>query len=144
VEVQFHGYRSFAAALEAVIRGEAEVAFLPIENSLTGSITETYDLLRQTNLHLIGEEVHRVEHCLLALKPAPLGLIRRIGSHPQALLQCSTFLAGLQDCRVEMEADTASAAMLVAESGDLSRGAIASKEAAARYGLEVIKQNVAN
>src|SRR6266480_1549602 len=82
-EVQFHGYRSFAAALEAVVCGEAEVAFLPIENSLTGSITETYDLLSQTNLHLFGEEVHRVEHCLIALKPAPLGLIRRIGSHPQ-------------------------------------------------------------
>ena len=142
--VQYHGYPSFAAALDAVTRREAEVAFLPIENSLTGSIAETYDLLSRADLHLIGEEVYRVEHCLLALKPVPLGLIRRIGSHPQALLQCSTFLAGLQDCRVEMEADTASAAMLVAESGDLSRGAIASKEAAARYGLEVIKQNVAN
>lgn len=143
-EVQYHGYPSFAAALDAVTRREAEVAFLPIENSLTGSITETYDLLSRTDLHLIGEEVYRVEHCLLALKPVPLGLIRRIGSHPQALAQCSTFLAGLEDCRIEMETDTASAAMLVAESGDLSRGAIASKEAAARYGLEVIKQNVAN
>jgi chorismate mutase/prephenate dehydratase len=143
-EVQYHGYRSFAAALEALIRGEAEVAFLPIENSLTGSITETYDLLSQTNLHLIGEEVHRVEHCLVALKPVPLGLIRRISSHPQALAQCSTFLAALQDCRVEIESDTASAAMLVAESGDLSRAAIASEEAATRYGLQVIKRNVAN
>jgi len=142
--VQYHGYRSFAAALEAVTRGDAEVAFLPIENSLTGSITETYDLLRQANLHLVGEEVHRVQHCLLALKPVPLGLIRRIGSHPQALAQCRTFLEALQDCRVEIEDDTASAAMLVAESGDLSRGAIASEEAAARYGLQVIKRNVAN
>lgn len=143
-EVQYHGYRSFAAALEALIRGEAEVAFLPIENSLTGSITETYDLLSQTNLHLIGEEVHQVEHCLVALKPVPLGLIRRIGSHPQALAQCSNFLRALQDCRVEIESDTASAAMLVAESGDLSRAAIASEEAATRYGLQVIKRNIAN
>ena len=143
-EVQYHGYRSFAAALEALIRGEAEVAFLAIENSLTGSITETYDLLSQTNLHLIGEEVHRVEHCLVALKPVPLGLIRRIGSHPQALAQCSNFLTTLQDCRVEIESDTASAAVLVAESGDLSRAAIASEEAATRYGLQVIKRNIAN
>ena len=143
-EVQYHGYRSFAAALEAVIRGDAEVAFLPIENSLTGSISETYDLVSQTNLHLIGEELHSVEHCLVALKPVPLGLIRRIGSHPQALAQCSNFLRALQDCRVEIEADTASAAMLVAESGDLSRAAIASEEAATRYGLQVIKRNIAN
>ncbi len=143
-EVQFHGYRSFAAAVDALVRREADVAFLPIENSLTGSITETYDLLSGANLHLIGEEVHRVEHCLLALKPVPLGLIRRIGSHPQALAQCSSFLDALQDCRVEIEEDTASAAMLVAESGDLSRAAIASEEAAARYGLQVIKRNVTN
>jgi chorismate mutase/prephenate dehydratase len=143
-EVQYHGYPSFAAALDAVVRREAEVTFLPIENSLTGSITETYDLISRADLYLIAEEVHRVEHCLLALKSVPLGLIRRIGSHPQALLQCSTFLNALQDCRVEMEADTASAAMLVAESGDLSRGAIASEEAATRYGLQVLKRNVAN
>jgi len=71
-------------------------------------------------------------------------LIRRIGSHPQALAQCSNFLAALRDCRVEIESDTASAAMLVAESGDLSLGAIASEEAATRYGLQVIKRNIAN
>jgi chorismate mutase/prephenate dehydratase len=141
---QFHGYRSFKAAIEAVTGGEAEVAFLPIENSVAGSITETYDLLSRANLHVIGEEVHRVEHCLLALKPVPLGLIRRVGSHPQALAQCSSFLDSLEDCRVEFEEDTASAAMLVAESGDLSRAAIASEEAATRYGLQVIKRNIAN
>src|SRR5439155_18027074 len=77
-------------------------------------------------------------------KPVPLGLIRRIGSHPQALAQCSNFLTTLQDCRVEIESDTASAAVLVAESGDLSRAAIASEEVATRYGLQVIKRNIAN
>lgn len=141
-EIQFHGYRSFAAALDAVTRGEASIAFLPIENSLTGSITETYDLLSRANLQIVGEEVHRIEHCLLALEAVPLGLIRRVGSHPQALAQCSTFLASLQECQIEIDEDTASAARLVAESGDLSRGAIASAEAAARYGLQVIKRNV--
>src|SRR6266566_4178784 len=142
--VQYHGYPSFAAALDAVTRREAEVAFLPIENSLTGSITETYDLLNRADSHLIGEEVYRVEHCLLALKSVPLGLIRRVGSHPQALAQCSSFLAGLQNCHVEIEDDTASGGMRVAEARDLSRGAIGNEEAAARYGLEVIKRNVAN
>ena len=142
--VRHHGYRSFPAALEAVTNGEAEFVILPIENSVVGSITETYDLLGRSDLHLIGEEILRVEHCLLALEQVPLGLIRRIGSHPQALAQCSTFLEALEDCRVEFEEDTASAAMLVAESGDLSRGAIASEEAAARYGLQVLKRSVAN
>ena len=143
-EVQFQGYQSFAAALDALANGDADLAFLPVENSVAGSITDVYDLLRRADLHLVGEEIHRVEHCLLALERVPLGMIRRIGSHPQALVQCSTFLESLGDCRVEMEADTASAAMLVAEAGDLSRGAIASDEAAARYGLQVVKRNVAN
>ncbi len=143
-EIRYQGYKSFSAALDALPNGEADLAFLPIENSVVGSITDTYDLLRRADLHLVGEEVYRVEHCLLAIEAVPLGLIRRIGSHPQALGQCSTFLESLGDCRVEMEADTASAAMLVAESGDLSRGAIASEEAATRYGLHVVKRNVAN
>ena len=143
-EVRYFGYTSFGAALDAVMRDDAELAFLPVENSVVGSITETYDLLSRADLHLVGEEIFRVEHCLLALEQVPLGLIRRIGSHPQALAQCSTFLEALQDCRVEMEEDTARAAMLVAESGDLSRGAIASEEAATRYGLQVLKRSVAN
>ena len=143
-EVRYHGYRSFGAAMDAVLRGEAELAILPIENSVVGSITETYDLLSRSDLHLVGEEILRVEHCLLALEQVPLGLIRRVGSHPQALAQCSTFLEALEDCRVEFEEDTASAAMLVAESGDLSRGAIASEEAATRYGLQILKRSVAN
>lgn len=142
--VQFHGYRSFTAGVEAVARGEAEVAFLPIENSVTGSITETYDLLRAANLHVIGEEIHSVEHCLLALKAVPLGLIRRIGSHAQALAQCRSFLESMQNCHIEIEEDTATAAVRVAESGDLSRAAIASEEAATHYGLQVIKRNIAN
>ncbi len=141
--INLHGYRSFAAAIDALVRGDAEVAFLPIENSLTGSINETYDLLRTANLHIIGEEVLRIEHCLLAIEPVPLGMIRRISSHPQALAQCASFIESLEECRKEIADDTAKAAMDVAESGDLSRGAIASEEAATRYGLQVIKRNVA-
>ncbi len=143
-EVQLQGYKSFAAALDALAAGDADLAFLPVENSVAGSITDVYDLLRRADLHLVGEEVYRVEHCLLAIESVPLGLIRRIGSHPQALAQCGNFLQSLGDCRIEIEADTASAAMLVAEAGDLSRGAIASEEAATRYGLQVVKRNIAN
>ncbi len=66
--MRYHGYRSFGSAMDAVIRGDAEFAILPIENSVVGSITETYDLLSRSDLHLVGEEIHRVEHCLLALE----------------------------------------------------------------------------
>jgi len=141
--VRLHGYRSFGAAIEALVRGDADIAFLPIENSLTGSINETYDLLNSAKLHIIGEEVLRVEHCLLAIEQVPLGMIRRISSHPQALAQCAAFIESLEECQKEIADDTAKAAMDVAESGDLSRAAIASEEAGTRYGLQVIKRNVA-
>ena len=143
-DVRYYGYSSFARTLDALRHGEVEFAILPIENSVVGSITETYDLLSKADLHLVGEEILRIEHCLLALEQAPLGLIRRVGSHPQALAQCSTFLDALEDCRVEIEEDTATAARLVAESGDLSRAAIASEESATRYGLQILKKNIAN
>ncbi|MBA3960916.1 MAG: prephenate dehydratase [Chthoniobacterales bacterium] len=143
-EVQFVGRKSFAAALDALAGHETERAFLPIENSVAGSITETYDLLQRTDLHIVGEELYRVEHCLLALDAVPLERIRRIGSHPQALAQCGNFLQSLGHCRIEVEADTASAAMLVAEAGDLSRAAIASEEAATHYGLHVVRRDIAN
>ncbi len=143
-EVRYYGYNSLGRTLDALRRGEAELAVLPIENSVVGSITETYDLLSKADLHLVGEEILRVEHCLLTLEQVPLGLIRRIGSHPQALAQCSAFLGELEDCRMEIAEDTATAARLVAESGDLSRAAIASEESATHYGLQILKRNIAN
>jgi chorismate mutase / prephenate dehydratase len=142
--VSYHGHGSFAAAVDALATGEADRAFLPVENTATGSIYEAYDLLARAGLSIVGEEVLRVEHCLLALEDVPPGRIRRIGSHPQALGQCSLYLQSLRDCEIVEEDDTAGAARRVAESGDLSRGAIASEDAASRYGLVVVKRHIAN
>ena len=142
--VRSQGARTFADVLEALRRGDVDRAVLPVENTTAGPIAGVYDLLLEPGLQIVGEEVVRVEHCLLALQDVPLGRIRRIGSHPQALAQCSQFLAALDGVRVDAEDDTAGAAAAVAASGDLSRGAIAGEDAAARYGLAVVKRHVAN
>lgn len=138
----FTGYPTFLDAAEALRRGEVDLAVLPVENSVSGPIEDVFDLIAERRLSLVGEEVIRVAHCLLAVEEVPLSRIRRIGSHPKALAQCSQFLAGLPDVRVEAEDDTAGAARLVAESGDLSRAAIAGVEAAERYGLHVIQRHI--
>ena len=143
-DVTLAGARTFADAVAALQRGDADRAFLPVENTTAGPIAGVYDLLVEPGLHLVGEEVLKVEHCLLAPEPVPLSRIKRIGSHPQALAQCSEFLAGLSDVRVDAEDDTAGTAALVAASGDLSRAAIAGEAAAERYGLHVIKRHIAN
>ncbi len=143
-DMEFVGLPSFAAALHEAERGRAGYAFLPIENTTAGSINETYDLLRGTELRIVGEEVWEVRHCLLALAPIAPAKLRRILSHPQALAQCGAFLRGLRGVEVEAFEDTALAACKVRDEGDPRQAAIASEEAAALHGLVVIARDIAD
>ena len=85
--------------LEAVLDGHADRGVLPIENTTAGSVYEAYDLLLRLNLSIVGEEIVDVRHCLLGVSDVPLESLRRIHSHPQALAQCSEFLASLPGVR---------------------------------------------
>jgi chorismate mutase/prephenate dehydratase len=143
-ELVCKGYDTFREILEAVDRGEADYAVLPVENTTAGSINEAYDLLGRMNLAAVGEEILRIDHCLMALESIPLSSVRRIASHPQALAQCSEFLASLSDCQAESYVDTAMAAARIRDDNDLSQAAIASEEAARLHGLHIIQRNVAN
>jgi chorismate mutase/prephenate dehydratase len=138
------GYRTFAELTDAVERGKVDYAMLPVENTTAGSINEAYDVLAHAEVAAVGEEVFRVEHVLVALEPLPLAKIRRIASHPQALAQCSEFLATLPDCQFESYTDTAMAVARVVRDADPEQAAIASREAARRHGLEVLKSGIAN
>jgi len=142
--VECIGYKRFDEAAEAVEEGLADVAFLPIENTTAGSINDTYDLLAEKELFIIGEEVLQVNHCLMAPEHVELSNIRRILSHPQAIAQCSKFLAGLSRCHVESYFDTAMAARKVRDDADLSQAAIAGAYAAEIYGLKIIHRDMAN
>ncbi|MDX1740061.1 MAG: bifunctional 3-deoxy-7-phosphoheptulonate synthase/chorismate mutase [Rhodothermales bacterium] len=142
--IAYHGYDTFRLAVEAVEAGDAQYAVLPIENTTAGSINETYDLLAESDLAIIAEEILEVDHCLLGIDEVPLSLIRRISSHPQAIAQCSGFLSTLSDCHVESYIDTALAARRVYEDQDLSHAAIASEEAADRYGLRILKRHLSD
>src|SRR5262245_7445826 len=79
------GYESFAGLLAAVAKGEVHYAMQPIENTTAGSINEAYDLLAKMDLHLIGEEVLRVQHCLLGLPGSKLENLRRVFADSLAL-----------------------------------------------------------
>jgi chorismate mutase/prephenate dehydratase len=142
--VAFQSGSAFEELLQAVHDGVADFAMLPIENTTAGSINEAYDLLARMNLALVGEEVQKVEHCLLALDEVPLSCIKRIYSHTKAIEQCTDVLRTLKHCHVESMADTASAARKVHDDQDLSQAAIASEEAARIYGLKILKRGIAN
>ena len=138
------GYDTFEGAFDAAVRGDADYAVLPVENSLAGSINATYDLLTDSVLHVVGERIVRVHHNLLAKPGTRFDDVERVYSHPQALAQCQGYLR-----RHRFEAvtdfDTAGAAKLLSENGDASgraRAAIASRAAAEAYGLEVLDAHV--
>jgi len=143
-EPSFVGHPSFGSMLEALRAGELRYVVLPIENSIAGSIHESFDLLARMDLHLVGEEIQPVRHCLIALEAIPISRIRRILSHPVALAQCQHFLATLENCHVESYVDTALAVEKVKVDQDPSQAAIASEEAANLHGLPVVARGIAD
>jgi chorismate mutase/prephenate dehydratase len=138
------GYPTFRAMLEAVSHGSVRYGMLPVENTTAGSVNEARDLLAESDLCVVGEEILRVEHCLVGLHEARVKEVRRVYSHPQALAQCSAFLSGLTDCAVLAFTDTAMSVKKVRDEADPSQAAIASERAATLYGLSVLARNVAN
>jgi len=132
---------TFDAAMGAVQAGKAELALIPVENSVAGRVADLHSLLPHTKLKIVAEHFQRVEHCLVALPGAALKDIKTAKSHVQALSQCRNFLKkhGIQPL---VHADTAGAAREIAEEGDKAVGAIASSLAARIYGLKVLAKNI--
>ncbi len=138
------GHRTFREAAGALLAGDADLAVLPIENTTAGSINEVYALLREHPLFIVGEETWKVDHCLAAPQDVPLPRLSRILSHPQGLEQCSQFLQTLPHAIPVTHFDTAGAMQSVAAAGDPSLAAIGSPEAAAAYGLVVLRHGIAD
>ena len=144
VEATYVRERTFADAIGRVKSGEADVAVLPIENTTSGGISEVYDLLLDSGLNFVGEVKFRVRHRLLGLEGVSVSDVRKIYCHPQAMAQCSGFLAGLEDVEVVHFSDTALSGKRIQELNDPSIAAIASEESARLYGLDVLKTGIAN
>lgn len=137
----FHSFREMLAALKA---GSVDYAVLPIENSIAGSINESYDLLAHMGLSLVGEEFQPIAHCLIGAEGVPVTGIRRVYSHPVALAQCGAFLETLEDCHVEAFVDTAMAVEKVKADGDPTQAAIASEQAATLHDLPILRRDIAD
>lgn len=129
-------------AMEALANGEADYAVLPIENSTAGSVYDNYDLLKEYNMHIVGEEVIKCEHVLMGLPGTKLEDIKAVYSHPQALSQCYTYLHQHDEWKRMQYSNTAAAAMMVANEQDKTLAAIASPFAADVYGLEVLARDI--
>jgi chorismate mutase/prephenate dehydratase len=131
---------TFKEVMEAVQNGNADFGVLPIENSTTGGITDSYDLLMEYENFLIGEHVIKIEHALLGLPGARIQELRKVYSHSQGLSQCKKFFDEHPDIRPAVSSSTSESAKRVMEAKDSALAAIASKRAAKIYGLEILQE----
>jgi 3-deoxy-7-phosphoheptulonate synthase len=133
---------SFRAVFDEVKIGNADFGVVPLENSLTGSIHENYDLLLEYDNRIIGELTLRVVHALIGQPDTKLDEIKRVFSHPQALEQCRDFLEQHPEWELVASTNTATAVRRLKESGDSTEVAIAAREAADLYELAVLKEGI--
>jgi prephenate dehydratase len=132
---------SIRRVFEAVEVGQVDIGLVPMDNSQAGSINETYDLFLRHGLHLVGEVVFPVDHCLLGLRGVQLDELNEVISHPQALAQCEEFLSSLR-VTARADYDTAGAAKRIVDEGLRTTAAIASRRAADLYGLDVLAEQI--
>lgn len=132
---------TFEAVFDAVEKGRAGYALIPIENTLAGSIHRNYDLLLERSLKIVAEVQYRIRHRLLALPGVTRRQIRRVLSHPVALDQCRTFLRS-RSWKTVIAHDTAGSARLIREEGARDMAAIAGLEAARHYRMSVLADKI--
>ena len=140
-EVNSFHVDTFRDACCAIEEGSADFAVLPIENSTAGIVNEIYDLLVEFENYIVGEQIIRIEHCLLGVPGTRMEDIRTVFSHPQSLMQSARFLAEHDWKQISLP-NHAFAARKVAQEGDCTQAAIASEYAGKVYGLEVLKKPV--
>ena len=135
-------FKTFDEVFAAVADGSAKYGVLPLENSSSGSITTVYDLLGKYACHIVGEQLVRVEHCLLGVPSAKVEDVKTVFSHEQGFAQCPVYLSGHPDWVLRPYFNTAIAAQHVSEMGDPSCAAIASRLAARHYGLQILAADI--
>ena len=133
---------SFQALFHAIADGSADRILAPVENSLAGSVTPTYDLLYDSHLEIEAEVGLRVQHQLICTPDATLENISVVQSHPVALAQCERFFAAHPRIRQAPAQDTAGSVREIMEADDPTRAAIASERAAKTFGGKVLSRNI--
>ncbi len=131
-----------AEVFAALSGGAVDVAVIPIENSLAGSVLEHFDLLLTHDVRVEQETMVRIRHNLIALPGVAMGEIERVSSHPVALAQCRRFLAAHPAMKSLAAYDTAGSVKQLVESGDRRAAGIGSEAAARYYGAEILEAGI--
>ncbi len=141
-DIKIDPVSSFRDVFQEIKDRNSDFGVVPLENSLTGSIHENYDLLLEYDVRIVGEITLRIVHALIGHQETKLEEVQRVISHPQALEQCREFLEGQQGWELIAARDTATAVRRIKEGGNPAEVAIAAKEAADLYGLTILKEGI--
>ena len=126
-----------------LIKGSADYGVVPVENSTTGSILETYDQLMESNMTICGEVRLKIHHNLMVTKQnTDISEIKKCYSHPQAISQCESFFENHDWIKPVLTTDTATAAKFISENNRKDEAAIASHDTAKIYNLDILKKNI--
>ena len=134
-------FQQFGGVFASVSNGDMDCGVVPVENSQAGSINDTYDLLLDYSLNIVGEIFLKVEHYLLALPGEKIENLKTIYSHPQAIAQCEEFLSRLS-AEIIPTYDTAGSAKIIQEKGLINSAAVAAKRVAEIYRMEILAAGI--
>jgi len=136
-------FNSFDNVFSAVDKGLCQYGILPVENSLHGSVTNVYDLMKKNHFYIVRSVKLKITHALLAKPGVKLADVKTVYSHEQALAQCSQFLKD-RNYEIQVHENTALAAKFVSESPRDDIAAIASMNCAELYGLDILNDDIQN
>jgi prephenate dehydratase len=133
---------TFEAMFESIDKNAADYILAPIENSLVGSVHRTFDLLIESRLSIIAEEIIPIAHNLIGVPGATVEKITTVESHPVALAQCEQFFRSRPELKRIATEDTAGSVRAIVAAGDPSRVAIASRRAAEIHGGKILREHL--
>ena len=140
-EIETVPFPTFLQVLDSTTNSKTDFSVLPVENSIEGTVGESYDLLYSTSLKVIGEIYHRIEHCLIG--SGQIEEVDTVYSHPQALGQCRKFLQA-HNMKIVPTYDTAGSVKIIQELNDKKTACIASKNSSEIYSIPIIKEGIAD
>ncbi len=135
--------KSVRSVFDSLNNNEIDYGVVPIENSIEGSVNETYDNLYKMNFFIIKEYYLRIKHCLIGINDSDINKIKFVHSHPQAIAQCSDFIYKNNFIPIN-EYDTAGSVIMVKEKNALEHAAIAGELAAELYNMKIISEDIEN
>ena len=140
--VEICPYLSFGDVVDSLTSKNTDIAIMALENSIAGSIIPNYAHIDDQDLHITGEFFLEIEHNLMALSGQKISDIQEVLSHPMALLQCKEFFRHHPHIKLIEDSDTAEVARRIQNNQIMGVAAIASKEAARIFNLNILKQSI--